>query len=425
VSRPVAHSSTVALSGRGRSFVTVGLVSLLAGLVLGVTDLQRVGILLLALTVPAWLIVRQARAGLGVSHSAGPARTDVGDPIEAKLTLANPNAIATGPLRVTEAVPGGRPLRFSVAGVRARQRRTVSYPLPLLGRGRYSLGPTTVVASDPFGLVLATTVSTDRTELIVRPKAETLPGLSLPTAWRDGSASLSFSVGSGGSDDASIREYRYGDDLRKIHWRSTARSGSMMVRQEERPWQGETLVLLDTRRSAFATSPDAFEWAVAAAASIGVHLASRKRRVSAITGNGETSVQDGWAILDLLAETEPGPTADLKPLSVALRSAGADATIFAVLAAADGASFATLQTAGRSSTMSVAFLLDVASWQSGLNAVATGPDAAASRGSARTSQWLRSADTLRAAGWTVVPVTVGDELAQLWPRALGSQAISR
>ena len=52
-------------------------------------------------------------------------------------------------------------------------------------------------------------------------------------------------MGVGGSDDASVREFRHGDDLRKIHWRSTARTGAMMVRQEERPWHGESLVLLE------------------------------------------------------------------------------------------------------------------------------------------------------------------------------------
>ncbi|HET6209229.1 MAG TPA: DUF58 domain-containing protein, partial [Jatrophihabitans sp.] len=236
----------VALSTRGRTFIAVGVLALLTGLLLGVVDLQRVGVLLLVLPVPAWLAVRQARSGLRVGHAVSPSRIVVGDRAEVRLVLGNPQAFGTGPLRITESVPGGRPLRFSVAGVRGRQRRTVAYPLPELRRGRYLVGPTTVIASDPFGLVTADTRSTDTAQLIVQPRTVPLAPLTLPIAWRDGAATLSHSVGAGGSDDASVRAFRDGDDLRKIHWRSTAKSGELMVRQEERPWHGESLILLDT-----------------------------------------------------------------------------------------------------------------------------------------------------------------------------------
>ena len=160
----------VALSTRGRTFIAVGVLSLITGLLLGVVDLQRVGVLLLVLPIPAWLAVRQSRSGLRVGHAVSPSRIVVGERAEVRLVLGNPQAFGTGPLRITEAVPGGRPLRFSVAGVRGRQRRTVAYPLPILRRGRYLVGPTTVIASDPFGLVTADTRSTDTAELIVQPQ---------------------------------------------------------------------------------------------------------------------------------------------------------------------------------------------------------------------------------------------------------------
>ncbi len=405
----------VTLSNRGRTFITVGLISLATGMMLGVVDLQRLGVLLLVLPVPAWLAVRQARSGLRVGHAVSPSRVVVGERAQVRLVLGNPHSFGTGPLRITETVPGGRPLRFSVAGVRGRQRRTVAYPLPSLRRGRYTVGPTTVMASDPFGLVTADTRSTDVGELVVRPATVALANLTLPIAWRDGAATLSHSVGVGGSDDASVREYRHGDDLRKIHWRSTARAGAFMVRQEERPWHGESLVLLDHRALAYPTSPSepdaaALEWAISAAASIACHLAERGRRVSVVTGDGEVAHDKPSAILDLLADVKPALRADLEPLSAALNGLGRDAAVFAVLAATPKASVSGLLSRPRMPGSSVALLLRPWTWTGNTQDLLA------------EAAWQSSADVLRAAGWRVVPAEAGNEIAELWPSLLSARA---
>jgi uncharacterized protein (DUF58 family) len=409
----------VALSTRGRIFIAVGVLSLLAGLLLGVRDLQRVGVLLLVLPIPAWLAVRQARAGLRIGHAVSPSRVVVGDTAEVRLVLGNPQSLGTGPLRITETVPGGRPLRFSVAGVRGRQRRTVAYPLPQLRRGRYTVGPTTVIASDPFGLVTADTRSTDTAQLVVQPKRIPLAPLALPMGWRDGAATLSHSVGSGGSDDASVRVFRHGDDLRKIHWRSTAKTGTLMVRQEERPWHGETLVLLDSRALAYPVLPHedespALEWAISAAASIGCHLSERGRRVTVVTGSGQLAHNEVNAILDLLAETEPALRGDVQPLSAALGGLGRDASVFALLGAAPHATISELCTQPRLPGSSVALLLRSWTWAGG-----------GARDLLREESWQESADALRTAGWRVVAAGADDDLAELWPRLLRVRSEAR
>src|SRR3712207_7749235 len=56
--------------------------------------------------------------------------------------------------------------------------------------------------------------------------------------WRDWSSDVC-------SSDLT-RAYRHGDDLRKVHWRATARTGELMVRLEERPWRAEATPFLDT-----------------------------------------------------------------------------------------------------------------------------------------------------------------------------------
>ncbi len=406
----------VALSGRGRIFIAVGALSLVAGLLLGVLDLQRVGVLLLVLPIPAWLAVRQSRSGLRVGHAVSPSRIVVGATAEVRLVLGNPHGFGTGPLRITETVPGGRPLRFSVAGVRGRQRRTVAYPLPRLRRGRYTVGPTTVVASDPFGLVTADTRSTDTAELIVQPEVHPLAALTLPIAWRDGAATLSHSVGSGGSDDASVREFRHGDDLRKIHWRSTAKTGGLMVRQEERPWHGESLVLLDTRVLAYPTpvgeeESAAFEWAISTAASIAGHLVQRGRRAMVVTGSGQVAHDESIGILDMLAETKPALRSDMQPLATALGGLGRDASTFALLGTAPHTPISELVDRPRPPGTSVALLLKTWTWTSG-----------AERDPLREETWQSNAETLRSAGWRVVPAEAGMSLDELWPRMLNVRA---
>jgi len=401
----------VALSGRGRIFIAVGVLSLLAGIVLGVLDLQRVGVLLLVLPIPAWLAVRQARSGLRVGHAVQPNRITVGQTAEVRLVLGNPHAFGTGPLRITETVPGGRPLRFSVAGVRGRQRRTVAYPLPRLRRGRYTVGPTTVVASDPFGLVTADTRSTDTAQLIVQPATDPLPALELPIVWRDGAANVSHSVGSGGSDDASVRQFRHGDDLRKIHWRSTAKTGTLMVRQEERPWHGESLMLLDTRALSYPLSPEgqespALEWAISAVASIASHLVQRGRRVTVVTGSGQVARDELNPVLDLLADATPALRSDIDPLATALNGLGRDCSTFAVLGAAPHAPLGELLRRPRPPGTSVALLLRSWTWSS------SGGD------QLREEAWQANADALRTAGWRVLPAEAGDQLPELWPRLL-------
>jgi uncharacterized protein (DUF58 family) len=423
-------SSRAALSGRGRSFITVGAMSIIAGLILGIEDLQRVGVLLLVLPLAAWLVVRQSRGNLRVEHSVAPQQLEVGATSDVTLTLLNPAALATGPLRITETVPGTQQLRFSVSGIRARQRRTIRYPLPALRRGRYQVGPTAVQRSDPFGLVHAESRSAQDTEVVVRPAVTALPVLALPTTSTDGSAAFSHSIGTGGSDDLSVREYRHGDDRRKIHWRSSARTGAIMVRQEERPWQGETLVVLDTRARSFtrpsggqpsvgqqAADSASFEWAVSAVASIAAHLAGRGRKVSLVTGAGQLVRDSTPAILDLLADVQPTPSTSLGPLLHGLNGPGRDATVIALLAGTDAAAMhELLGSSQRPGGRPIALLLDTADWTGSAGTTA------GSEVEPTDPEWGACAAALRGGGWRVVPVRSGDDLGQRWSIALGGTA---
>src|SRR3954447_3765857 len=163
--------------------------------------------------------------------------------------------------------------------------------MPRLPRGHYRTGPLHIRLTDPFHLVDLRRSFTATNEVVVTPIVERLGHLEPPRSIDVGDDAGSHSIGVRGADDASTREYRTGDDLRKIHWRSSARTGSLMVRQEERPWQGEVTLLLDLPMTAHvdALSNDrgtdeplrsSLEWAGSAAASIGTYTIVANRDVS-------------------------------------------------------------------------------------------------------------------------------------------------
>jgi uncharacterized protein (DUF58 family) len=168
---------------------------------------------------------------------------------------------------------GGRP-RFVLDRVLPQRTLEVDYTVRSQVRGRFRIGPLAVRLTDPFGLVELTRAFTASEPLVVTPQVVPLPDVRLGGEWSGAGQSVSRSVATAGEEDAATREYRLGDDLRRIHWRSTARRGELMVRREEQPWQSRGVVFLDTRASAhFGDGPlSSLEWAVSAAASVSLHL---------------------------------------------------------------------------------------------------------------------------------------------------------
>jgi uncharacterized protein (DUF58 family) len=139
-------------------------------------------------------------------------------------------------------------------------------------RGVYRVGPATLRVRD--AMALAESVSSGRRadRLVVYPSVESLTGLPVVRGQDPNvnSARANFSH-SGGDDFFTLREYQRGDDMRRVHWPSSARRDELMIKQLEMPWQSRALVLLDVRAESYAT-PDSFEHAVRGAASAMRHL---------------------------------------------------------------------------------------------------------------------------------------------------------
>jgi uncharacterized protein (DUF58 family) len=407
-----------ALSGlttRGRCLLAAGAAAALCGVALGERDLLRVACFLVALPLVAAALVARTRFRLSCARSIAPARAPVGQSAEVSLRLENVSFLPTGLLLLEDEVPytlGGRP-RFTVDRIGPAQERTVRYPVRSDARGRYRIGPLRLRLADPFGLVELTRSFTSVDRLTVVPAVHPLPAVRLGGAWESGGESVSRSVAIRGDDDAATREYRHGDDLRKVHWRSTARVGKLMVRREERPWQSRATLLLDTRAAAHrGEGPgSSFEWAVSAVASIGVHAARRGFSVHLLTDAGPAAggadLSDEGVLLDHLAEVGPSRNRGLDAVLGPLRGAEGLGTLVAVLGTLDPHQASTLASTRPPSDVSVAVLVDAGSW------LGLAPRARAESDAAYDA----SAEILLHAGWRVVRARHGDALARLWPEA--------
>lgn len=407
------------LTTRGRSFLAAGLAVLVCGFALATPDLLRIAVLLIALPlVSAWVVAR-TRYRLSSSRRLSSARAQAGQESAVTLRLDNISRLPTGLLLVEDRVPyvlGSRP-RFVLDRIEPRGRREVTYLVRSDVRGRYQLGPLAIRLTDPFGMCELQRSFSSRDTLVVTPFVHPLPPAQLAGEWAGSGESRARSLASAGEDDAGTREYRQGDDLRRVHWRSTARLGQLMVRREEQPWQSRCSILLDSRAVAHAGEGPAssFEWAVSAAASVGVHLVRHGYHVRLVTDTGGSVASAGHdadsvgsdfegALLDALAVITTSPNTSCRESAAALRRNGGDGLLVAVLGSLDPEETRLFTRLRQGSTVAVAVLLDTATW-------ATSP------GRAARHDFEGTAALLRASGWRVVRVRAGDSVAEVWPQA--------
>lgn len=261
---------------------------LLAGRVLGLVELFVLGVVAGALLVGAAALVASARLELEVGRSVHPTRVQVGTPSRVDLTIRNLRANGTPVLRLRDPVSGTRGADLLVPPLGRGERTVAAYRLPTDRRGLLRIGPLDVVVSDPFGLTNVTTVAAPMVELTVYPHVDEVPPLPYTTGHDPlAGARQPNSLGRTGEDFYALRPYVVGDDLRRVHWPSSARQDELQVRQNELPWQGRTTVLLDVRKAAHAG--DSLEVAVSAAASIVAATARRHDLVRLVTTNGSDS----------------------------------------------------------------------------------------------------------------------------------------
>ncbi|MET9428673.1 DUF58 domain-containing protein [Streptomyces sp. NPDC003036] len=405
------------LTTRGRSFLAAGVAAVICAYVLGQGDLLRVGLLLAVLPLVCVVVLYRTRYRVVAGRRLGPQRVPAGAEARVHLRMDNVSRLPTGLLMLQDHVPyvlGPRP-RFVLDRVEAGGRREVSYRVRSDLRGRYPLGPLQLRLNDPFGMCELTRSFSAYDTLTVVPRTEPLPPVRLAgdaPGYGDG---RQRALAVAGDDDVIPREYRYGDDLRRVHWRSTARYGELMVRREEQPHRARCTVLLDTRAVAYqGGGPDsAFEWAVAGAASVLVHMLERGFEVRLLTDTGGALLGEGsdgfvgatqdsadaaGLLMDTLAVVDHSDGLGLSRAYDVLRL-GSEGLLVAFVGDLDEEEAAVAARMRQRSGAAVAFVLDSGAWLSGGAVPGPAED---------------SVRRLREAGWTALAVAPGASLAELW-----------
>jgi uncharacterized protein (DUF58 family) len=294
-----------------------------------------------ALVIGALIYARLVRFDFDATRQPHPPRVHAGQASRVELSVRNLARRRSPVVVVRDPFDRGRRwARFLLAPLQPGETARAAYRLPTERRGVFELGPLTVHLRDPFGLAEHVAAAAPATKLTVYPKV--VPIEPLPhTLGHDPHAGADHptALGRAGEDFYGLREYQVGDDLRRVHWKSTARTGELMIRQDEMPWQGRATVVLDLRL-AMHDAPS-LERAVSAAASIVsacwqhrslVRLAATDGRDSGFAA-GHAHVD---AILEYLATADVERKGALIPLAERLRRDGNGGAIAVVTTAAAG-----------------------------------------------------------------------------------------
>jgi uncharacterized protein (DUF58 family) len=328
------------LTRQGWMVVWGGLALLAAGRLVGISELYVFGAAALLLVLVAMLYVHVTRLDLEVDRRAYPARVHAGNTSRVEIRLRNLRLHATPTLRLRDPVSGTEGAELLVPPLDRRATAAVTYRLPTERRGLHRIGPLQITMADPFGLVSSSTPGADRIEVTVYPRVDDVFPVPFTVGHDPLAGSLQpHALGRAGDDFYALRPYVVGDDLRHIHWPSTARHDELQVRQQEQPWQGRTTVMLDVRRNTH--SAESLEVAVSAAASIVTANCERHDLVRMVSTDGTDS---GFAVgrahlevmLEHLAVVEATSAASLRAmLDLLHRDAGGGLVVIVANVPAD------------------------------------------------------------------------------------------
>lgn len=313
------------LTDRGWAALGASLALFVLWVALGEPELLSIGLLLVVATTTAFLFVRRSNPSVAVTRRLSPNLVHEGEQTVVEASLTNSGHRHVWNLTAEDEVTGLGSARFAAARLAPDETATATYQIMCKPRGIYDVGPLRVSVTDPLRLAERSRLVGESDRLIVYPSVEQLSGLPIlrgldPSMY----ASQPEFSHRGGEDFYTLREYQTGDDLRRVHWPSTAKRDELMIRQLETPWQSRALVFFDPRSSSFENN-DAFEKAVSGAASVIRHLLASGFDADLWAGGAAISSAEPGSYaksMEALAGVQPTDGLDVRGTALRLQRGG-------------------------------------------------------------------------------------------------------
>lgn len=255
-------------------------VTFVAGYALGWRELVAIAFVGLILLVVA-VIYLVGRSAYGIELVVARPRVVVGDPASAAIVVRN-----AGRRRnfgtVVEIPVGIRIADAAVPSIARGDEFRHEFDVPTEHRGVVPIGPVRTVRADPVGMVRRELVWTGVSELFVHPRTIAIPSTSTGLI-RDLEGKATRDLTNSDVSFHALREYVPGDERRYIHWKSTAKTGTYMVRQFEETRRSRLVVALSLSVGDYAGGAE-FEMAVSAAGSLGIRAIRDARDISVVVG---------------------------------------------------------------------------------------------------------------------------------------------
>jgi uncharacterized protein (DUF58 family) len=320
----------------GLGALIAGVAALILGLTLDWRAFDLFGLGLLAVVVLGFgVVARPSR--LAISREIQPPRVPKGSPAVAFLTFTNrgrrtvPVSIATQPF-------GAQRVRTVIPKLRGGERGTRAYRLPTTRRGIFDVQPVEVTRRDAFELFRLSRKHGEPERIWVYPRV--LPFRTLQAGQtRHLEGPSSDTSPHGNITFHRLREYLAGDDLRLVHWRSSARAGRLLVRHNVDTSQPYTVVIFDQRPNLY--TEESFEQAVDVVASVivasGASKAPVELRLTDGTVIGGPRIRDLTPLIDHMTGVQADPSGALQPQLVGLRRARGGTSLVVVTGELDRA----------------------------------------------------------------------------------------
>lgn len=288
----------------GRGVVLVLLAAGVAGGLLSWAELAAIAAVLLIALLMAVVFVL-GRPSYAVRVGLATVRVVVGERAVGDLHVGNTSERSAAPSLIE--LPVGRAVAtLPIPRLAPQAEHEELFTIPTQRRAVLTLGPVRSVRQDPLELLRREVAWTEPEDIFVHPRTVRLDNASTGFI-RDleGLATKDLS-----NDDVSfhaLRQYVPGDDLRYVHWRSTARTGRLMIRQFEETRRSQVVILLDTCLADYADS-DEFELAISCAASLSRSAQTEGKEVAVFTSDVALPGPTRDSLLDSYSGIEPSPS---------------------------------------------------------------------------------------------------------------------